>query len=140
MPRCDREMLKSALKAWLIDNRLKVTIANEIEWVLNKCEDLSDKRNDALHCPLNILMNTSTLEFSIEPDYLTSHPRASKLRGKDVFDEFSRYRAQTECLQQYAQAMWLHLFSETPLPQRPKLPNTGAKKNPTEQPYQEPSP
>lgn len=127
-------MLRAPLKAWGVHNRDKSNVVDEIKWLLNECDKLSDKRNDALHSPLNILMDTDTFEFSVEPNYFQNHPRALKLKDKDVFDEFSRYRAQTECLDQYATSIWMHLRCATALPQRPKLPSSGLTTNPTKRP------
>jgi hypothetical protein len=137
--RAQREMLRAPLESWRAHNRGKSNTVDEIEWLLKECDKLSDKRNDALHSPLNILMNTETFEFNVEPNWHQNHPRALKLRGKDVFDEFSRYRAQAECLDQHAIKIWMHLRGGTPLPQRPKLPSTGSTTNPKKQPRPKPT-
>ena len=128
--RAQREMLSAALKSWTSFHRNEAPLVDEIKWLLSECGKLSDKRNDALHSPINILMDTETFEFRVEANYWQNHPRALKLKGKDVFDEISRYRAQTECLDRYAINLWMHLKSATPLPQRPKLPTTGLTRTP----------
>jgi hypothetical protein len=135
-----REMLRSATHSWAIFNKQRKYISDEILWLIDRCGQLSHDRNNALHAPINVLRNTRTLEFSIEPNYFQNNPKALKLKHKDVYDEFSRYRAQVECLSQYALNIWMHLGVETPLPQRPKLPNAGAIPNPTKHNRPKPQP
>jgi hypothetical protein len=135
-----REMLRAATNSWAVFNKPKAAVVEEILWLINKCGDLSHDRNTALHSPINVMQDTRTLEFSIEPNYLNNNPKALKLKGKDVFTEISRYRAQAECLNQYAVSIWMHLASGSPLPHRPKLPSAGATPNPTKQHHPTPQP
>lgn len=123
--RSQREMLRAAILAWHIHNKKNhPTLRDEIIWLLNEADILANKRNDALHMPINILMNCKSFEFSVEPNHFWGHPRALKLKGKDVLCEFSWYAAQIEALRYYASAAQINLASLTPLPKRPVLPPT----------------
>jgi hypothetical protein len=141
--RSQREMLRAANRAWVVRNKSKFQkMSNELVWLLNEADKLADKRNDALHAPLSILMDTSTFEFWVEPNYFWGNPRARKLEGKDLRLEFKKYRAQIRCLNDYAVRIHLHLASLTPLPERPSLPTDGqypirrgrSRRAPTKQP------
>jgi hypothetical protein len=79
--RAQRDMLRAPLQSWRLHNRNKSSLVDEIEWLLNECEQLSDKRNDALHSPLNILMNTETFEFSVEPKLVSQSSKSLKAKG-----------------------------------------------------------
>ena len=135
--RTQRDMLRAALASWKLFNAKKESVVEEIIWLLNETDKLANKRNDALHAPLNILLNVDTLEFSIEPNYWQNNPRAKNLKGKNVLSEFAKYRAQAGCLGQYAIQIWMHLRkSLKTLPQRPKLPTSGALLSPEKQTHQ----
>ena len=123
--RTQREMLRAALGRWRLERPHLSAVSNEIEWLLNKTEELSGKRNDALHAPLHVLMNTTTYVFNVEPNYFWGHPMAKRLQGKDVLLEISKIRAQATCLMKWAGAIWLHLESARPLPQKPAWPTRG---------------
>lgn len=128
--RAQREMLRAANRAWIIRSREKgKSHGPAIAWLLNESDKLSDKRNDALHAPLEVLMNTSTFEFSVKPNYFYGNPRAIKLRDKDIQAEFTKYRDQTEKLREYAIHIWVTLRSGGPLPQTPILSTSPAIKN-----------
>ena len=60
--RAQRGMLRAALLSWRAHNRDSAIVVGEITWLLNQCDSLSDKRNDALHSPINILLDTRTLD------------------------------------------------------------------------------
>ncbi|MFT4077851.1 hypothetical protein [Rhodomicrobium sp.] len=127
--RAQRDMLRSAVASWRMFNSKEDHTSDEIVWLLNEVDKLSNKRNDALHAPLHILLNTDSLEFSVEPNYWNNNPRAKNLKRKNVLSEFSKYRAQAECLGQYAIHIWVYLRSSKALPQRPKLPTSGSPSN-----------
>jgi hypothetical protein len=119
-------MLRAANRAWInFNRRLHSKTSEEITWLLNESDTLSNKRNEAMHTPLNILMDTTSFEFKVESNHIWGHPKAIKLKDKDVLNVFSLYRAQTDCLNTYAMSIWLHLRTASPLPQRPILPTSG---------------
>jgi hypothetical protein len=121
--RTQREMLRAALGPWTVDNPALRRIANEVKWVIDETERLSGKRNDALHAPIQALMNADTFQFHVEPNYIWGHPMAKRLQGKDVRAEINEYRIQTAVLSRYAHQIYVTLVtSSVPLPQRPTLP------------------
>jgi hypothetical protein len=123
--RVQRGLLSSALGPWAVDNpKVSALVKKGIKWIIDETEKLSGKRNDALHVPLNILMNTSTFVFRVEPAYFYGHPMAERLKNKDVQTEFKLYRLQAECIRKYAMSIWLFMGNPDafPLPQIPTLP------------------
>lgn len=56
-----REMLRAANRAWInFNKKLHNKTSEEITWILNESDILSNKRNEAMHTPLNILMDTES--------------------------------------------------------------------------------
>jgi hypothetical protein len=133
--RGQREMLLAALRAndeevWNI--RLKAKA--EIEWLTNSVSRaLADRRNDAIHAPCEVAMGVyqdkgGNLSYRIEvgSSYFLGNPRASRLRAKDLSEEFAWYVATAQTLSRYAAAMVTALTTiEAPWPERPRLPSLG---------------
>jgi hypothetical protein len=122
--RNQREMLRAALGPWAEEHPKDRTIKSMIKFLLHETNELSGKRNDALHCPLNILRNTRTFVFTVAPEYFWGHPMGERLKEKDVLYEFHLYRVQTECLRDFALKVRRHMANSSawPLPQKPTLP------------------
>lgn len=127
--RVQRDMLRAAIHAWGAFDQDETEIFNEIKWLLDESNKLSDKRNNAIHAPLAVAKNSQTLQLRVVPHTFGKHPQAIRLKDKDILVEFRTYRAQAKVLKQHAQHVWHHMRrKETwPLPQRPKLPTSISK-------------
>lgn len=106
-----RKMLLSAAKAWLAVNLSQSDVFTRIEKLVIAVDRLSEMRNAAIHAPINILLNTSTFEFSIEPNSSQRHKFAEKLKGRNIEKEFRGYRSRAEALCQTAIHIWIYLKS-----------------------------
>lgn len=119
-----RRMLRAAVKAWPIRNKqIDKAVKEEIIWMLKEADALAASRNDALHAPINTMMDMATFQFSVEPNYFYGNPRATNLKGKDLKSEFSAYRAQSDALIGFSRGIRMYLAQASPLPSRPGLPN-----------------
>jgi len=131
-------MLRAAHRAWqqinTIDDEDKLRededkISQEISWILTECEKLSNKRNDALHTPTHVSAKmrrgSSSYEFTVVTNCYNGNPRALRLKGKDVCDEFSWYGAIAEKLYCHAVEIFIYLCDGGTFPQRPRLPTAG---------------
>jgi hypothetical protein len=118
-------MLLATAKAWFPrrGSPYSKELVSGIASLVNEVQKFSIRRNNAMHAPINLLMDTSTFEFKLEPNYWYGNPNAKQLQGKDVLSEFRWYVAQTESLRNYAQSINTHLISgRLPLPSKPILP------------------
>jgi hypothetical protein len=123
--RSQREMLRAAAASFgAINTKNHPTAKDDIEWLLNQCNSLSDQRNDALHAPLAITSD-STKKIEVISHYFLGNPRARKLKDKNLFDQIRWYRDKTEVLKNYALAIWFHLGQHRSWPQRPLMPTLG---------------
>ena len=127
--RVQRDMLRAAIHAWGAFDQDETEIFNEIKWLLDEANKLSDKRNNAIHAPLAVAKNSHTLQLRVVPHTFANHPQAIRLKDKDVLAEFSTYRAQSKILKQHAKSIYFYIRRKEkfPLPQRPKLPTAGSK-------------
>lgn len=131
--RTQREMLRAAALARFTDKETKFPHArDDIVWLLNEANTLSDKRNNAVHSPLTISRRweySKPVETKVVAQDFFGHPRASRLRNKDILDE---YQWATECadvLGLFASKLTRPLTDESESwPDRPLLPNRGDKK------------
>lgn len=114
-----RRMLRAATGAWFPPKEMDGSLKDEIAWLLKRSDLLAERRNDALHAPIHVLMRMDDFTFSVEPNYFWGNPRATKLKGKDMRAEFAGYRRETDVLRNYAFKIWMHMRSRVPLPGRP---------------------
>jgi hypothetical protein len=123
--RTQRDMLRATATAWYHDHRSPYSKSLKpcIIELLNQVDRFAFARNSAIHAPINLLMDTVTFEFRVEPNYWWGNPLAKKLNGKDVAAEFSWYSSKTKTLRQYALGINAHLLSgRLPLPDKLVLP------------------
>jgi hypothetical protein len=124
--RSQREMLRAAINAFgALDVQKHPTAKDDIKWLLNQCDPLADRRNDALHAPLVITSTDSRKIIEILPHYFLGNPRARKLKDKNILDQVRRYRTMAETLRDYALSLWFHLGQQDSWPQRPLMPTLG---------------
>jgi hypothetical protein len=122
--RTQREMLRAAVNAFgALNAKKRPTAKDDIKWLLTQCDQLADRRNDALHAPLEISISRKTIE--ILPHYYFGNPRALKLKDKNILDQVRWYRAMAETLRDYALSLWFHLGQQDSWPQRPLMPTLG---------------
>lgn len=122
--RTQREMLRAACEAYLaIDKANRPTAVDDITWMLDRCRDLADQRNVAIHAPIFVGMDTSTGVFSVIPHHFQNNPQAKRLVEAPILDEFKYYRAKSDALKDYTLKIWFALgHVERAWPERPILP------------------
>lgn len=122
--KAQRGMLRaSSIAYFAINEKIHPKAKEDISWLLTKIDKLSDMRNNAIHAPIMIGMNTSSREMVIEPDVFYGNPRAINLKGKELLVELKWYRQTAEALRQFAILIWLHLRRiDGSWPHRPSLP------------------
>lgn len=129
-----REVLKAACSAFgAVDTRNRPTAINDIEWLTTKTYELSDQRNTAIHLPFMIGIDTTTRKMVVMPHYFSNNRFSKKLKGKDdVLKELFYYRAKSDCLKDYAVAIWFALGNPVrQWPSKPSLPTREQVKYPT---------
>lgn len=139
--RTQRYMLEAAVKAapasrWPDD----ATRAKEdFIWLLDAANKLADRRNNAVHAPYEVGVDVyATADFgTIEmkavmlPASRGGHPRAKKLKDKDIMAELAWYAATAETLRAFADEATVCMFNwnrkgkRPAWPQRPRLPSLG---------------
>lgn len=124
-PRSDsvqRDMLRAALRATPDDKwsgRL-ATARDDIFSLLNRADKLSEERNDAVHAPVSLAIDGDKLVPF--PMYFFGHPKAIRLKGKDIVPEFKRCKDAAITLREYAEKIETGLnFSTYPWPDKPAL-------------------
>ena len=133
--RTQREMLRAMTEAIFtqraareLDATVKgntLRIRDDIIWLINKANSLADQRNDAVHSPLWFVIDATgsgKIGEMIPADYF-GNPRAKKLKGKDLLNEFRWYRQSADTLASYALRIRFVLSPGlTPWPDRPQMP------------------
>lgn len=130
--RAQREMLRAAAQVTFLDKTAFPPKAqDDILWLLDRTQTLADRRNDAVHSPF-IFKFSGDGKFELVPQAFLGHPRASKLVGKDILQEFRWYRACAEKLSFFAYRLFYGLKHDKdrrqPWPQRPQMPQLGRSK------------
>jgi hypothetical protein len=95
---------------------------SEIEWILARCNDVEEARNNALHSPL-VLMH-----HGVEPAYHMGHQRATKLaKRQDLLAELRWCRNAATILSEYVYAIDRALEDAASVwPVRPDWPGHGS--------------
>jgi hypothetical protein len=122
--RSQRLMVEYAVK-YAID--LRPEIVEDILWVLDKANKLSETRNNAIHSPYVVVTSPDPLGTRIAPLDFFGHPRAMKLAGKDLVTEFEWCSISTRLLAGHVCLICFSIRSGEPLPPRPKLPEKKGK-------------
>lgn len=136
--RAQRDMLSAALRGregddppWTPHARASA----DIGWVINEIKThLAERRNNAIHAPAEMHLIVGEAEkkvllsdaFEIGPSYYYGNPRATKLKGKALIEEFDWYSATALTLAQFTRDMTAALSTpDVPWPKRPRLPSLG---------------
>lgn len=140
--RAQRKMIRAALNRLANHEEISIEAHMQIKWLLDEADKLSDDRNDAIHSPLESLTGSVTLApvigrpsvstTHVRPQSRSGHPRAKKLAGKNLLDEFRRCRDTALVLSKHCTVVRWGLHREkNGKPQAwsktPRLPNRGQK-------------
>lgn len=125
--RAQRRMLQTVIDA-LPEDEFKEypTVKADLAWILEEANKIADKRNDAVHAPCMLTIGNG--KFELAPSWFYGHPRALKLRGKDILKEFSWCDQRASTLTNYARAAATALSSrQGTWPERPLMPTLGQR-------------
>ena len=115
--RTQRQMLLAGAIAAQISDRAK----EDIKWIVDRAEEFEDRRNNAIHAPLTFM--TDQHGTTLVSAWYTGHPRAKKLKDKELMNEFKWYGETAAVLAAFAQDIHLSLKQTSrPWPDRPPLP------------------
>jgi hypothetical protein len=120
-----RQMLRACIEAALASGSLPEHAKKEdIKWLLDRTDELSQQRNDAIHAPVAFYTDQDGTKLMTE--YIFGNPRALKLKGKSLSDEFSWYEKRASVLSGFALRCASCLRNaDLGWPEKPKLPNRG---------------
>jgi len=128
--RTQQRMLSAAISA-LPDDRWpqRPRAREDLQWLLVRTNSLADQRNNAIHAPGALYCGSGVAGgMEIAPSFLQGHPRATRLMGKPLLDEFEWCKRCTEILTEFALAAETSLSVEQhPWPDRPKIPTRGRR-------------
>lgn len=117
--RTQRTMLRFSVEH--AAHRIDKATLDEILWVLEKANSLTEHRNNAIHSPYAVFTGTDGKTEILPLDFF-GNPRARKLGGKDLIAEFQWCYACAQTLSGYAVALGSSLVSGLPMPDRPTMP------------------
>ena len=136
--RAQLAMLSGALRARTAEGLPWTSHAratDDITWVINEVQNkLADRRNDAIHAPAELGFSVFERsdgalqlgEIEIGPSFFHGHPRATKLNGRELLDEFRWYADTAAALTTFVKLMEATLcLADAPWPERPRLPSLG---------------
>jgi hypothetical protein len=124
--RAQRDMLEGALSARISDEEWSEKYpkaVDDIRWLLCRVNGVADQRNDAIHAPCSLGIEGDELE--IMPIVFFGNPRARKLCGKDILNEFGWYVKCAGTLKAFTREIESALMEPRglyPWPERPHLP------------------
>jgi hypothetical protein len=127
--RGQREMLEAAIRASDADRwlpRLPAARA-DLLWMLNEADHLAEVRNDAMHVPCSAYTSEKGTEMGVA--FFNGNPRARKLFGMKIIQEFEWCEQNTEALTRFAEKAETALaFERYPWPERPPMATRGHQK------------
>jgi hypothetical protein len=103
--RAQRRMLRaainaSALKGWR-PNGLPDSAEDDILWLLKEADELSGRRDEAIHTPA--VLQTDHTGTEMAAAFYSGNPMAKRLEGKKLLEEFALSTWRAEQLSYYAQ-------------------------------------
>ena len=128
--KAQRRMLLLAARA-SIRLRGKNGVLELIEWLDKKTTSLSDRRNDAIHAPCAFWLGAGPEGSPVMgASYLFGHPRAKKLIGLAIVEEFLLCERVAEELTRFTLRIESHIQAPErfPLPDKPKIPSLRLKR------------
>lgn len=121
-----RNMLSAAVKA----SRKLIPRNGDFEWLFDQCNELSQRRDDAIRAPCSIYLGgTDDGSAILGVSYLYGRPQAKNLSGKKLLVEFDWCERYTEMLTIFVARVESCLSSsgDYPWPDRPQSPRPGLK-------------
>ncbi len=124
--RAQRRMLRAAINAGALKlhgaAELLPQNANEdILWLLKEADDLSVRRDQAVHAPCMIATGAEGTEMAAA--FFHGHPLADQLRGKKLLYEFDLSEWRAEALSRYAMQIENRLMRDGKIPWPDKRPS-----------------
>jgi len=121
--RSQRDLLKNTIEQTEVKNTGSFPRAkDDLLWSLNRIEELSKVRNDAVHVAVQIIWGEAGPTFS--PNAWSSDPRLKKLHGKDLMKRLTACRRDLQKLLYFNRSMNSAFFDrdlKPDWPSRPKL-------------------
>jgi hypothetical protein len=128
--RTQQGMLRAAIEAggdrWPERPKAK----DDLLWLINEANALADQRNNAVHTPASLYAGAPTSGDPAEMGsaFMQGHPRARRLMGKRLIEEFEWCERWAETLSFYAEKCQSSLiFAQYPWPDKPQRPTRGQK-------------
>jgi hypothetical protein len=121
--RTQREMLRALVESKHSSRLNEYPRAKaDLIWMINRANSLADQRNDAIHSPFILIVNYRSTK--LRSAHLDGHPRAIKLKDKDLKVEFRHYADSVDVLSLFGEAALRSLRKVDPAwPDRPLLPH-----------------
>jgi hypothetical protein len=99
---------------------------NDLNWLLERAEELAEHRNNAVHAPCSPYLNADG-STEVKAAYLSAHqrhPRAARLMGKDLLVEFAWCAWYASTLSRFTQILRMAIGApgRYEWPERPKIP------------------
>jgi hypothetical protein len=127
--RSKREILKAAA-----ETSRYADLTENVIWLVARCQELEDDRNNAIHSPLWAPYIPGTNTRHVKPASESGNRRAARLATKDILKEYYRVRDTAALLRDYCAGISLTLFNlrigfqPSSWPDRPKLPDRAGSK------------
>lgn len=127
--RAQRKMLQAAVDAAIkTTDKRSTKIKEDINWLLGRIDSLSDRRNDIIHSPYEFIVSPGPERMT--PAEFLGHPRAKKLKSKDLANEVRICCETSVVLTQFSLRLSASIGNpQLSWPERPSLPNLGQRKN-----------
>jgi hypothetical protein len=128
--RAQRSMLRAATEARFnstINKYRNEQAYKEITWLLSETDKLAERRNNSIHSPFWFIISPGPVQMV--PNDFQQNPRARKLKGKNLLNEFKLNRDTAALLSGFALRLSSCVRSASiTWPERLSLPNRGQKK------------
>jgi len=153
--RTQQSMLRAAIEGIHPDRWPERPKAKEdLRWLITEASKLADHRNNAIHTPVAVWLGGAPGDevpaagvgqrslLGIGPVAFRGHPRAQRMTGKRLLDEFDWCEQWTVALSRFAQGVEIALgFGPPhPWPAKPRRPTHGQKNTPQDPPPRPPRP
>jgi hypothetical protein len=143
--RAQRQMLEAAIRAsdghpaW---KQLPNNAKDDLLWLMNRANYLSDKRDEAVHAPCSIFLTTAD-GTEVISNYSSQHRRAKSLAGKEILVEFDWLERYIGELSEFTHRAWIvmgsgHVAGNASWPQKPRVPDRRPKKSLQDRPRRRP--
>jgi hypothetical protein len=130
--RAQRWMLRAAAMACGSDRWPNPAAKDDTIWLLDRADSLAEQRNNAIHAPCSLFVGGEKEGGSeMGASFFYGHPRARKLMGKSLLDEFDWCERYAETLSEFTEKVetGIAFAGRYPWPDRPSLPTRGRKNN-----------